>query len=136
MPNCIGWTEAFQQNMDALNVPAPASLFDSYERAVATLGNIIAASSINTSASAAAVLSGELGATPLTIGLAAISASAYAGIVTGSMMVATSKQLGCAMKSRIMPITVSTFLIENGIYDGGWVYTEMRKNPQLMAMAA
>ena len=112
MPNCIGWTEAFQQNMDALNVPAPASLFDSYERAVATLGNIIAASSISP------------------------SASAYAGVVTGSVMVATSKQLGCAMKSRIMPVTVSAFLIENGIYDGGWVYAEMSKNPQLMAMAA
>ncbi|WP_250655906.1 hypothetical protein [Alkalimarinus coralli] len=134
MSNCIGWAEEFQQNMDALGVPAPTSLFDSYDKAVTTLGNIIAVSSINLGVSAAAVLSGELGAAPLTIGLAALSASAYAGMVTGSMMVATSKQLGCAMKSRIMPVTVNTFLIKNGIYDGGRVYAEMHKNPQLMAM--
>ncbi len=136
MSNCIGWAEAFKQNMDALNVPVPSSLFDSYDKAVTTLGNLIAVGSISPSASAATVLSGKLGAGPLTIGFAAISASAYAGLVTGSMMVATSKQLGCAMKRQIMPITVNAFLIENGIYDGGWVYTEMRRNPQLMAMVA
>ena len=84
----------------------------------------------------AAVLSGQLGAGPAIIGLAAISAAAYAGIVAGSLMMATYHQSVCAMKSRALSTQVTAFLQGLGIYDSGMIQIEILRNPQIQRMVA
>lgn len=136
MTDCIGWYPRFKQNMDAVGAPVPTSLFETYDKAVATLAQLVAAASLNPSASAAAVLAGKFGASTLVVGLAALSASAYVGLIVGSMMVATSGQLECAMLSRATPLQVSAFLSKHGIYDGGWVSMEIYRQQSSYAMVA
>lgn len=136
MTDCIGWYQRFKQNMDAVGAPVPTSLFETYDKAVATLGQLVAATSLNPSAPAAAVLAGKFGGSTLVVGLAALSASAYVGLVVGSMMVATSGQFECSMLSRATSLQVSAFLSKHGIYDGDWISMEIYRQQSSYAMVA
>jgi len=122
--------------MNALGAPVPTGFFESYDKAIGTLGALVAAASINPAASAAAVLGGQLGAGPLMVGLAAVSAAAYAGVVAGSILAATYYQTSCAMQSRVLYSQITPFLQQNGIYDGGMIQAEIMRNPRILGLAA
>lgn len=136
MTQCLGWHREFERNMNTLGAPVPSGLFDSYDKAIATLGALVAAAGVNPAASASSVLIGELGGGVAVVGLAALSASAYAGIVAGSILMATYNQSVCAMQSRVLYGKISPFLQKNGIYDSGLILSEIMRNPRILAMAA
>jgi hypothetical protein len=136
MSQCIGWYKEFERNMNAMGAPIPAGLFDSYDKAISTLGALVAAASVNPAASAGAVLGGQLGAGPMLVGLAAISAAAYAGVVAGSLLAATYYQTSCAMQSRVLYSQITPFLQQNGIYDGGMIQAELMRNPRILGLVA
>ena len=136
MSQCIGWYNEFKRNMDTLNAPVPENFFDSYDKAIGTIGAPVAAANISPGASAAAVFAGEFGGGTVLVGLAALSASAYAGMAVGSAIVATQNQSTCAMQSRVSYGQVSSFLSKNGIYDSGIVMAEIMRNPRIMGLAA
>ena len=136
MSQCIGWYNEFERNMNALGASVPSGLFDSYDKAVGTLGALVAAAGINPAASAGAVLGGKLGAGPALVGLAAISAAAYAGIVAGSILAATYYQSSCAMQSRVLYSQITPFLQKNGIYVIGLTQVEIMKNPRILGLVA
>lgn len=136
MTQCLGWYKEFERNMNALGAPVPSGLFDSYDKAIATLGALVAAAGVNPAASASAVLIGDLGGGVAVVGLAPLSASAYAGIVAGSILMATYNQSVCAMQSRVLYGQITPFLQKNGIYDGGLILSEVMRNPRILAMAA
>ena len=136
MSQCIGWYNEFKRNMDTLNAPVPENFFDSYDKAIGTIGALVAAANISPGASAAAVFAGEFGGGTVLVGLAALSASASAGTAVGSVIVATQNQSTCAMQSRVSYGQVSSFLSKNGIYDSGIVMAEIMRNPRIMGLAA
>ncbi|RMD81391.1 MAG: hypothetical protein D6820_05210 [Lentisphaerae bacterium] len=134
MARCPGWYNAFKNNMDALGAPVPNNLFESYDKAIATLSALVAAANINPETPAPTVLAGEPGAGSALIGMAEPSAAAYAGLVTGSLIVATGEQWGCAMRSRVLTISqVSDFLSRNRIYGAHWRYPYVASSARFAA---
>ncbi|WP_342705219.1 hypothetical protein OHZ10_29715 [Burkholderia arboris] len=95
MTQCKNFYRAFRDNMDALGLPAPASLFAVQQTAVGTLATILGA--LKTLGPTATV--GELiGATTgleLLAAVSALGASFYVGAVIGSLIVAADASLVC-----------------------------------------
>ncbi len=95
MATCTTFYSAFRENMQALGLPAPTSLFDVQQTATGTLATILG--TLNTLGPNATV--GELiGATTgleLLAVAAAISATFHAGAVAGSLMVASGTEIAC-----------------------------------------
>ena len=128
---CAGFWDSFDQNMKAMGLDAPQNLFDSYDKAVTTLANIVAVAQLNPGASAMVALGSE-GAAPAVIGLAAVGASYYAGAVAGSIMVASYDVTVCAMQSRVLTVgQIQAFLSKNHIYDSGLIASVITSNPRL-----
>jgi len=85
----------FNENMQALGLPVPSTLFDTYTSAIANVGLILEAiRELGRSASMLEVIKATNGLERLKV-TAAIGASYYVGAVIGSIAVATGRSLGC-----------------------------------------
>ena len=85
----------FKENMDSLGAPAPESLFTSYTSAVATLITIKdGMAAVGSSATIAEIIGATTGLELLKVA-ASFGASAYAGILVGSLLVATQRSATC-----------------------------------------
>lgn len=132
---CESFWDAFNDNMNRIGLDAPQNLFDSYEKAVTTLANMVAVAQLNPGSSALVLLGSE-GAATAVIGLAAVGASYYVGAVTGSIIAATYKTGLCATQSRVITYSqLQSFLGKNQIYDSGFFASVMMSNPRLAMVA-
>ena len=115
MSEC-SWYDAFEKRMNALGAPVPGGFFDTYDKALTTVGALVAAANLNPGISAAAALSvAEVGAGGVIVTLSAIGAAGYAGLAAGSMMMAAIDNSICITASkRATPQSVSAFLRSNG----------------------
>ncbi|RLT96901.1 hypothetical protein [Ketobacter sp.] len=136
MSEC-SWYSAFEQRMNALGAPVPGGFFDTYDKALTTVGALVAAANLNPGISAAAALSiAEVGAGGVIVTLSAIGAAGYAGVAAGSMMMAAIDNSICVTASkRATPQSVSAFLHSNGIYGTLLVEAEIMRNPRIMALS-
>ncbi|RLT89655.1 hypothetical protein [Ketobacter sp. GenoA1] len=136
MSEC-SWYDAFEKRMNALGAPVPGGFFDTYDKALTTVGALVAAANLNPGISAAAALSvAEVGAGGVIVTLSAIGAAGYAGLAAGSMMMAAIDNSICITASkRATPQSVSAFLRSNGIYDTLLVEAEIMRNPRIMALS-
>lgn len=115
--SCIGsgdFAGYFKENMDALGLPTPTSLFDKYTTALATA--MIASETLK-SLGPKATLAELAGATNKLEKLriaSALGAAWYTGAVVGSIAVATGRILGCG--ARIADVLVVSHRV--GLRDG------------------
>jgi len=114
----------FKQNMEALGLPVPSTLFDSYQTAIATASTLVGTlATLGKGATMAELLGATVGLEKLMIA-ASIGAAAYTGAVIGSIAVASGRSLGCG--SQISDMFV--FVHQNGLEFKGWrsFYTQNR----------
>lgn len=88
----------FDENMKALGAPTPNSLFTTYTTAIADAGLITQAIAKLGARATLAEIAGATLATEKLMVLGAIGASAYAGLVIGSIAVASGRSLGCGAR--------------------------------------
>lgn len=117
----------FKENMQALGMPVPEGMFDTYARATLTAGSILGALQTLGSGATAAELFGATLAAEKVLVLASIGAAAYAGAVVGSLAVATGRALGCG--SQISDLFV--FLRNNDLEFDNWALF-FRQNPEIL----
>ena len=114
MPYCNdqSFYKHFKQNMNALGLPAPDTLFGTLGTAVATASTILRSiDALGKTATIADILGATTKLEALGI-VSALAASFYAGAVVGSIAVASGKYLSCGT-------TISdalTFSQRNGIH--------------------
>lgn len=117
----------FTENMNALGLGVPTSLFDTSEKAIATATLILTAiKELGKGATMAEIAGATIGLEKLIV-LGAISAAGYVGAVIGSIAVATGRSLGCGYSISDMFV----FLEQNKLQFKGWnsFYTH---NPQIL----
>lgn len=137
MSEC-SWYSAFEKRMNALGAPVPGGFFDTYDKALTTVGALVAAANLNPGISAAAALSiAEVGAGGVIVTLSAIGAAGYAGVAADSMMMmaAIDNSICVTASKRATPQSVSAFLRSNGIYGTLLVEAEIMRNPRIMALS-
>ncbi|MGF1693923.1 hypothetical protein [Photobacterium kagoshimensis] len=85
----------FEENMNALGLSAPKSLFESVEKATATATTILSTlSHLGRTATIGEIIGATASLEKLAV-VGAISASAYVGAVIGSIAVASGRSLAC-----------------------------------------
>lgn len=85
----------FKENMNALGMPVPSGMFETYAQATATAGTIVGTLHTLGAGATAAELFGATVAAEKIMALAAIGAVAYVGAMVGSLAIATGRTLGC-----------------------------------------
>ena len=117
----------FTENMTALGLVAPSSLFDSSEKAVATATTMLSAiTQLGKGATVTELVGATTGLEQLLV-VGAMSAAGYAGAVIGSIAVATGRTLSCG--SRISDFFV--FIDKNNLKFKGWDLF-YASNPQIL----
>jgi hypothetical protein len=102
--NCVTFSRAFRDNMSALGLPAPNSLFSSLTTALANLGAMLNAfKSVGPSATVAEMIGATVLKEKLDV-IGVMAASYYVGAVIGSVIVATESARACKDPYRNTPI--------------------------------
>lgn len=132
MAQCMTFYKAFKDNMEALGLPAPVSLFGAQQSATATLAAILSALK---SLGAEATIGELIGATTRLEALAvvsALSASFYAGAVIGSLMVAAGASMSCSNPVAAVS-DVRTWAARSGVSIPRSVYQTLAHNPRALS---
>ncbi|WP_221799940.1 hypothetical protein [Oceanobacter mangrovi] len=117
----------FDENMKALGLPVPGTLFDTYNSAIATMSTMSGTlSQHGKGATMAELIGATTGLEQLAVA-ASIGASAYTGAAIGSLSVAAGRSLGCG--SQISDLFV--FVERNGLEFPGWK-TFYSLNPEIL----
>lgn len=117
----------FVENMTALGLPVPSSLFDTHQTAVATAGAIAATlATLGKGATMAELIGATVGLEKLAVA-ASIGAAAYTGAVIGSIAVASGRSLGCG--ASISDVFVLTH--QKNLQFNGW-HAFYAHNPQVL----
>ena len=117
----------FIENMTALGLPVPSSLFDTYQTAVATASTIVATlATLGKGATMAELIGATVGLEKLAVA-ASIGAAAYTGAVIGSIAVASGRSLGCG--TSISDVFVLTH--QKDLQFDGW-HAFYVHNPQVL----
>ncbi|WP_409526147.1 hypothetical protein [Nitrincola sp. MINF-07-Sa-05] len=117
----------FDENMKALGLPVPSSLFDTYQTAVATASTLVGTlATLGKGATIGELIGATVGLEKLAVA-ASFGAAAYTGAAIGSIAVASGRSLACG--SRIADFFV--FTRQNKLHFDGFAafYT---KNPQVL----
>ncbi len=117
----------FNENMQALNLPVPDTLFDNFNAAIANAGLLLEAlNTLGKGATMKEIVIATSGLEKLKVA-AAIGASFYIGAVIGSLAVASGRSLSCG--SRIADMFV--FLYTNDLIFDDW-QKFYRANPEIL----
>jgi len=106
----------FYGNMKALNVPAPTTLFISYQTTIATASTLVGTlHKLGKGATIAELVGATVGIEKLMVA-ASFGAAAYTGVVIGSVFVATGRSLACGYQIS----DIFDFLHRNNLQFRGW----------------
>ena len=117
----------FNENMKAVGVPVPSGLFDSYEKAIATIGAMAGTLHLlGKGATIGELIGATVGLEKLAIATA-FGASFYTGVVIGSVFVASGRSATCGARLSDMFV----FIKQNELQFEGW-QTFYTLNPQIL----
>ncbi|REE21200.1 hypothetical protein B0G71_4352 [Paraburkholderia sp. BL27I4N3] len=92
---CGDFGKAFQQNMSALGLPAPSSLFGSIQAAASNVATMLGAlKTLGPGATVAEIIGATTALEALSV-VGALSASFYVGACVGSLIVAANAAMQC-----------------------------------------
>lgn len=100
---CVSFSKAFQDNMRALRLDAPTSLFSSLQTAIGTLTTMLGALKALGPNATVAELVGATTTLEKLGAVGAMAASYYVGAALGSLIVATEAVKGCDAPSSDSP---------------------------------
>ncbi|MCA8092816.1 hypothetical protein LGM65_18310 [Burkholderia anthina] len=96
-PTCTSFSQAFQDNMNALHMPVPATLFATLQTSLASVGSMMGAlKALGANVTVAELIGATTKLEMVTVGTS-ILGSIYLGAVIGSLMVATDASLACGI---------------------------------------
>lgn len=124
--NSGDFNKYFTENMDALGAPAPSTLFDRYQTAVATATTLVGTLKTLGKGATIAELIGATTALEKLAVAASFGAAGYTGLVVGSIAVASGRSLGCG--TRISDMFV--FINQNNLQFEGW-HSFYASNPEI-----
>lgn len=88
----------FNENMKAMNLPVPSTLFDNFNAAIANAGLILEAlNTLGKGATIAEIIKATTGLEKLKVA-ASLGAAYYVGAAIGSIAVASGRSLGCGYR--------------------------------------
>lgn len=88
----------FTENMQALGLPVPSTLFDTYQTAIGTASTLVGTlATLGKGATMAELVGATVGLEKLAVA-ASLGAAAYTGAVIGSIAVASGRSLGCGSR--------------------------------------
>ncbi|WP_146219669.1 MULTISPECIES: hypothetical protein [unclassified Pseudomonas] len=93
--NSGDFSKYFTENMESLGLGVPSSLFESYDKAMATASALVSALQTLGRSATLAELAGATNCAELLVLGASMGAAYYVGAVIGSIAVASGKSLGC-----------------------------------------
>ncbi|MET3214989.1 UNVERIFIED_ORG: hypothetical protein ABIC48_002755 [Burkholderia territorii] len=132
MAYCRGFYLTFKENMGALGLPVPASLFSTQQQALTTIGAI--ATAVKTFGSRVTI--GELiGAGVLSdvlVYAGSLYASWYVGAAIGSLLVASGHSLSCSNGVNASRLAVNA-LSKHGIRVDGALVRHLASHPEVFA---
>jgi len=132
---CGDFARAFQQNMAALGLPAPNSLFSTLQTATANLAAMLNAfKAVGPAATVAEMIGATTGLELLGI-VGALSASAYIGAVIGSLIVAADVAMVCTNKVAATS-SVRQWASRTGVVIPAAMYAYLSRHPEVMMNTA
>ncbi|HBO0859708.1 hypothetical protein KKY53_10675 [Pseudomonas aeruginosa] len=85
----------FDENMGALGLPVPSTMFDSYQTAIGTASTLVGTvATLGKGATVGELIGATVGLEKLAVA-ASLSAAAYTGAAIGSIAVASGRSLSC-----------------------------------------
>ena len=131
MANCYkagAFKQYFDENMTALGLPVPSTLFDNFNAAIANAGLILETlGSLGKGATMAEVIKATTGLEKLKVA-ASLGAAFYVGAAIGSIAVASGRSLGCG--SRMADMFVLMQQNKQLEFDGWHAFYAM--NPEIL----
>lgn len=113
--------------MEALGLPVPSTLFDTYQTAIATASTLVGTlATLGKGATMAELIGATVGLEKLAVA-ASIGAAAYTGAVIGSIAIASGRFLSCG--GRMSDLFI--FLHQNRLAFDGW-HTFYAHNDQVL----
>lgn len=116
----------FRENMEALGLSVPASLFATQEKAVATLSVMLGGlKSLGKGATVAELVGATTNLEKLLV-VGTLSASAYVGAAIGSLAVATGRYAACGAT-----IADTLYEVNQQLRSEPWVTEHLVRNPEI-----
>lgn len=133
---CGDFAKAFTDNMNALGLPAPSSLFASVQAALGNLATMLnALKAVGARATVAEMIGATTGLERLGIA-GALSASFYVGAVIGSLIVAADAAMVCTdaskVPSRLISPKVRAWAARRHIDISPQMYVFLDRHPEVM----
>lgn len=117
----------FKENIEALGLPVPSTLFDTYQTAIATASTLVGTlATLGKGATMAEFIGATVGLEKLAVA-ASIGAAAYTGAVIGSIAIASGRLLSCG--GRMSDLFI--FFHQNRLAFDGW-HTFYAHNDQVL----
>lgn len=131
MPTCPDFAAAFQKNMAALGLPAPANLFGTVQTATANAAAMLNAfKSVGAGATMAEIIGATTGLEVLSV-IGGITAAFYIGAVIGSLVVAANASMVCT-DSTSVTWSIHQWARQNGISIPAAMYAFLRRHPEII----
>jgi len=117
----------FDENMEALGAPVPSGLFETYDKAIGTAAQMVAALEVLRKGATVAELFAAMTLSRALLVAGALSAAAYTGVVIGSIFVASIRSLSCASGITDFPL----FIQQHNLAFRGW-WSFYARNPEVL----
>lgn len=128
---CPSFYDAFKQNMDALGLPAPTSLFGSLQAALTNVGAMLNAfKQVGRGATVGELIGATTAFEQLAV-VAALSASAYVGACIGSLIVAADAAMVCTGGVQAGK-NVQRWSADNGLRLPAGMVSFIERHPEVM----
>ncbi|WP_080436007.1 hypothetical protein [Burkholderia ubonensis] len=132
MKSCKDFYPALKENMAALGLPVPSSLFESQQMAIGTLTTLLSTfKSLGTGATMGELIAATTGLEKL-LALSAIGASYYIGALIGSMIVATDASLACSNRAVSTISKIQQWAGRNGLSVPSEIYYLIARHPEIV----
>ncbi|ASL47711.1 hypothetical protein bAD24_III09970 [Burkholderia sp. AD24] len=128
---CGDFGKAFEQNMNALGLPAPSSLFGTVQAATSNIATMLAALKTLGPGATIAELIGATTALELLSIVGALSASFYAGACIGSLIVASNTAMKCSSRATVAS-TLQTWAGRNGLVIPHSMLVFIQRHPEVL----
>lgn len=128
---CGDFSKAFQENMAALGLPAPTTLFGNVQAATANLAAMLNAfKSVGPTATIAEIIGATTGLEVLGV-IGAVTASFYIGAVIGSLIVAANVAMKCT-NAVATSSTIRHWAGMNGVAIPPVMYAFLNRHPEVV----
>ena len=130
MATCGDFGKAFTENMSALGLPAPSSLFGSAQAAASNIATMLGAlKTLGPGATVAELIGATRALAALSV-VGALSASFYVGACIGSLIVASNTAMQCTTASAAS--AARTVASKYGLVIPATMLTFIQRHPEVM----